>query len=355
MGSFSHVSVLSPSPAMATITKVVKTLLSSSLAMVILMISGAIASLVPITTTTINANAVTGGGGGAKIYDCFTFNGEWDMLQIRVLTTGFMVEKYLVCESDHSFSGSPKPKHLELALASKKYPWLNQVADKFVIRGLTTISKSSWENEGNTRLLWRDMLHDLSATANGKRDGALFEGSEVTERDWVFLSDVDEIWKPHLALELLSPHFLDSTVRFPCEVHYYNYATRHASPMFGTVAGYRWAHYRSMPSSGFRESKGRVLQDRRSGCWHCSYCFGPTLDDAVVHVRNKLQTFSHLEYSGPPWTDTDHIKRHITDRVDLFDRGERFQAFADPDIDAPLIVYAVPGLAHLIRGFNHSK
>jgi len=346
MGSFGYVIV---SRALATVTATVTAIV------VLLLASGTTASLVPIATTTINANAAT--SGGVKIYDCFTFNGEWDMLQIRVLTTGFMVEKYLVCESDHSFSGSPKPKHLELALASKKYPWLNQVADKFVIRGLTTISGNSWENEGNTRLLWRDMLHDLSATAVSgdshfelnRRDGA------VTERDWVFLSDVDEIWKPHLALELLSPHFLDSTVRFPCEIHYYNYATHHASPMFGTVAGYRWAHYRSMPSSGFRESKGRVLQDRRSGCWHCSYCFGPTLDDAVVHVRNKLQTFSHLEYSGPPWTDTDHIKRHITDRVDLFDRGERFQAFADPDIDAPLIVYAVPGLAYLIRGFNHSK
>src|SRR3989338_6420000 len=138
MGSFSHVSVFAPPPPVATITQIVKTVLSTTLAMVILMISEAIATLVPITTTTINANAVTGGGGGAKIYDCFTFNGEWDMLQIRVLTTGFMVEKYLVCESDHSFSGSPKPKHLELALASKKYPWLNQVADKFVIRGLTT-------------------------------------------------------------------------------------------------------------------------------------------------------------------------------------------------------------------------
>ena len=272
----------------------------------------------------------------AKIYDCFTFNGEWDMLEIRVLTTSSLVEKYLVSESDHSFSGAPKPKHLEVALATKRYPWLNQVADKFVVRGLATISKDSWNNEGNTRLLWKEMLSELT----------------LDEQDWVFLGDVDEIWKPQLALELFSPHFTDSTIHFPCEIHYYNFATKHANGFFGVVTGYRWSQYRTLASSGFRQVKGKALKDHRSGCWHCSYCFGPTLDEAVTHVRNKLQTFSHREYSVPPWTNTDHIKKRIMDRTDLFDRGERFQTFPDLEIDAPLIVYALPHLRYLIKGFN---
>jgi len=306
-----------------------------SLVQIILLTSVCLLTTVAANTTLSTIH------GGVKIYDCFTFNGEWDMLQIRILTTSAMVEKYLVCESDHSFSGAPKPKYLELALASGEYPWLNQVAHKFIVRGLTAISQNSWENEDNTRMLWKDMLYTLS------------EYNNVSDRDWVFLSDVDEIWKPQLALEVLSPHFLESTIHFPCEIHYYNYATKHSNPMFGIVTGYRWSHYHALPHSGFREAKGTKLTDHRSGCWHCSYCFGPTLDDAVTIVRNKLQTFSHREYSGAPWTDTNHISSHIMARVDLFDRGEHFQVLTDQDIDAPLIIYTVPQLRYLIKGFQN--
>lgn len=46
---------------------------------------------------------------GGKIYDCFLFNNEIDLLRLRLLTLYDYVDYFVVCESATSFSGKPKP------------------------------------------------------------------------------------------------------------------------------------------------------------------------------------------------------------------------------------------------------
>jgi hypothetical protein len=44
-----------------------------------------------------------------KVFDAFTFNGEWVMLEIRVRTLDSVVDVFVICESNTTFSGRPKP------------------------------------------------------------------------------------------------------------------------------------------------------------------------------------------------------------------------------------------------------
>lgn len=43
------------------------------------------------------------------IYDCFTYNGEKDMLDIRMAVLDPYVDFFVICESRQTFSGKPKP------------------------------------------------------------------------------------------------------------------------------------------------------------------------------------------------------------------------------------------------------
>lgn len=48
--------------------------------------------------------------------------------------------------------------------------------------------------------------------------------------------------------------------------------------------------------------------------WHLSYCM------SAKEIQRKLLSFAHDEYSGPEWTNLEHIQRSITNGVDLFKR-----------------------------------
>ena len=47
------------------------------------------------------------------IYDCFMFNGELDMLEIRLNILDDHVDKFVLCESTQTFSGRPKPLYYQ--------------------------------------------------------------------------------------------------------------------------------------------------------------------------------------------------------------------------------------------------
>ena len=43
------------------------------------------------------------------IYDCFTFRDEFDMLEIRLRILDKVVDKFVICEADRTFTNQPKP------------------------------------------------------------------------------------------------------------------------------------------------------------------------------------------------------------------------------------------------------
>lgn len=58
--------------------------------------------------------------------------------------------------------------------------------------------------------------------------------------------------------------------------------------------------------------------------WHLTYFMSP------AQIQRKLVSFGHREYSRPPYTDMDHIKRAIALGRDLFDRPPAFEVVGVP-------------------------
>ena len=45
------------------------------------------------------------------IYDCFVFNDELELLEMRLMELYHIVDKFVLCEREHTFTGKPKPLH----------------------------------------------------------------------------------------------------------------------------------------------------------------------------------------------------------------------------------------------------
>jgi hypothetical protein len=67
-----------------------------------------------------------------------------------------------------------------------------------------------------------------------------------------------------------------------------------------------------------RHPEGRI----RRGGWHFSY-----LDD----IKYKIDSFSHVEYSKPPYNDQAHIDEMVANKQDLYGRQATFKVQEDLD------------------------
>lgn len=107
-----------------------------------------------------------------KIFDCFTFFNELDLLEIRLNELNEVVDYFVIAESEETFTGKSKPLFLE-----KNYERYAKFHSKIihVKIGRTASTLSSWDREHTQR-------------------NKLIEGLKTAEKDdIIILSDLDEV------------------------------------------------------------------------------------------------------------------------------------------------------------------
>ena len=82
-----------------------------------------------------------------KIYDCFTFYNEFDLLDLRIAEMYDHVDYMVLVEADHTFQN--EPKHFNFKHRMKEYEHL----DKLIYIGVEDMPLSSdpWVNERHQR------------------------------------------------------------------------------------------------------------------------------------------------------------------------------------------------------------
>lgn len=139
------------------------------------------------------------------VLDCFYYNGEKEVLQVRLETLNAFVDYFIICEYDLTFSGKPKPlyfqEHKDLfAKYNHKIIYHRPIFDK---EGKSIYDKNSWyhhasllsPNTGKGEHYWiREWIQKEALR-------------EVLEKgckpdDFIYISDVDEIWNPMMKLDM---------------------------------------------------------------------------------------------------------------------------------------------------------
>lgn len=126
--------------------------------------------------------------GLSRVYDCFSFYNELDMLEIRLNTLKDAVDYHVIAESPLTFRGQDKPLFFEQN--RERYA---QFADKII-----HVVVEDYDNPGKYHPAKVARDNDVWIREGGQRNGTLRGLERADPMDWVLVQDMDEIPRPEL-------------------------------------------------------------------------------------------------------------------------------------------------------------
>ena len=214
------------------------------------------------------------------IVDICTYNGEADLMEIRLNVLKDHVDKFIVVEFDKTFSGKNKPSYWERDKKRFKdfkieyhlydetfYEKYRELAEN----SPNTVGAEHWKREFMQKESIKDSLEIL----------------KLDDKDIVFIGDVDEVWNPQLSL--YAP-------KKPCKlgltVYSYWLNNRSSEAFYGTL----WARYGQIKDKCFNHLRSQpIYHDYVPGAgWHFTSMGG------YEEVKRKLSdSYTEESYWSP--------------------------------------------------------
>ena len=243
------------------------------------------------------------------IIDCFTFNNELDVLELRLRELGSIVDRFVLVEAAVSHTGLPKPLHFADNRA-RFAEW----ADRITHVALPNLPESAdpWVRE------------------NAQREAIAGHIGPVGDRDFVVVSDVDEIPRADtLASAVRRRDYVIMGLRL---AHFYlrlNYLQiRGRDPTYVWPVLARGNAFKRFGPQKLRDLRVGIERRHRAGTletgyaveenagWHFSYVG----DDA--HVLLKLKSFAHQELAHSDILEQFGVAGILERRLDIFGRPD---------------------------------
>lgn len=229
-----------------------------------------------------------------KVFDCFLFYNELDLLEKRLSILNPVVDYFVIVEASLTFSGNHKPLFFNqnqgrFAPFSAKIVYHHIDNDWIHFKSIDhmTPHDASVSHKHHGKPL--KSLHESCIREVYQRDSIFFPLSTLAcPDDIVLLSDLDEIPNPNAVNELKN-HFDVSTIYHFKQV-WFTYGLNYIVPLdwFGTRAfsycslmGKSIDHFR-YPTEDKNLQNGVIIEN---GGWHLSYLGGK---DAIANKLNAL-------------------------------------------------------------------
>lgn len=276
-----------------------------------------------------------------KIYDCFLFFNELDLLDIRLHILNSIVDYFILVEAKKTHSGKNKILYYEknkelfkdfqnkiihividfprysttlyrLSLLRnyiiKKIKYFMNKSHKirkiksFIVKRIKILSKISKINAIISPAMKRD-----SYQRNAVMKGLV----NVRNEDIILISDIDEIPRPEKILENLGEF---ESLAFQQKLYYFYINCLQNQLWSGTILT-TGRHLRNKTPQSLRLRREEVKQIPDGG-WHFSYIGG------IERIITKLKSFAHTECNKKEYTNPAYIAQKIKNGKDLFDRNE---------------------------------
>jgi beta-1,4-mannosyl-glycoprotein beta-1,4-N-acetylglucosaminyltransferase len=285
-----------------------------------------------------------------KVYDCFLFFNELDILELRLEILNDFVDKFVIVESTVTFSGKEKPlffnenKDKFSKFADKiihvivddtpedfiNLPYINIPSDdRDVIKNKILKYVETSEGWGRHEKQWGRETYQREAMFYGLTD--------CKDDDIVLLSDLDEIPNP-IALEKIKNKLNSDVFNFNQTSYYY---------FLNLVKEYDWSGPKCLSWKNLKELSINLIRQNKyttvtikEGGWHFSFMGGEE------RVKIKIDAYSHQEYNN------DHIisniENNIENNIDPFFRSRLIKI----DIDSSYPEYILNNLQkyqHMIK------
>ena len=248
-----------------------------------------------------------------KIIDSFIFYNEIDLLFYRLSILDEYVDKFILVESTHTFSGHPKPLfynenkarfekfnnkiiHVIVDDIPYKYPRIDYKLNQ------------QWENEYHQRNCIKRGLDTIIHILN--------------DDDIILTSDVDEIPNPQILLNCKNNVFVFNNSylnRLALDMYYYNLYYRIGEG--SNWHGIKLLTFKTYKNIGLTFQQMRVWEHTHNvpviekGGWHLSY-FGD-----IQFIINKIASYSHQEYNNKNYLDKNILETKIKNGVNLLNNS----------------------------------
>lgn len=205
------------------------------------------------------------------IYDCFTFNGEYDLLEIRLNVLGNVVDYFVIVEGTETFSGKWKPLYWSERDTDRFAEWEDKVI-YVVVQG--------YRDDEVDNLITDEFNLDLPFFRAFYQKECIRKGlAEAKDEDVIYYGDIDEIW---------TPQTVDDKVYNLEQLNYCYYLNNRSSEKWvGTIVG-KWGTVKTKTFKHWRATHTNVLPN---GGWHFTSMGG------VESVRRKLDSYDHQEFN----------------------------------------------------------
>ena len=249
-----------------------------------------------------------------KIFDCFTFNNEINLLKFRLEFLYEHVEKFLISEANITFSGNPKPFNF-LERRSDFSRWMSKIEYLPFTPTVADLNFEKPESYDPNNAAWK--------VENTQRDFLFTPLSALNDDSLIIVTDVDEIWNP-TALRVLKPsNFI--AARLEMSFYYFFMNCKGVGP-----GNSSWAYpfcilptvMKKEESAGFSRirTKAQLPLIPNAG-WHFSYLGG------VQAIIEKIESFSHQELNNEKTKNSVNIEKCIRLGIDPFDRRDHSWKF----------------------------
>ncbi|WP_175426530.1 tetratricopeptide repeat protein [Azospirillum brasilense] len=272
-----------------------------------------------VTTLTDTPPPAAPPPGGRRIYDCFQFYNELDLLEVRLAELDAVVDRFVLVEATFTHAGDPKPLHY-----AENRARFAAYADKIIHVVVD-------DDPGG--FAWQREAHQRDAIIRG------LEGCDPT--DMIIVSDADEILRPWV-MERLRREPDDGRSLFAPHLDIFLYfLDRKAPDPWVSVAAAPWELIRRIGANRARYltklGHGRVVPDAG---WHFTWMGG------IERFRAKLQAFAHREMIA----DFDQDPAANRERLDRFYATGRFDGGAVPGMWTSLAPVPIDaGFPRMIR------
>ena len=237
-----------------------------------------------------------------NFFDCFMYNNEELLLDIRLSILSKYIKKFILVESLVDHQGNAKKNSFQIE-NFKKYK------DKIIhlkIESFPEKLNGTWEREN----FQRNFISN--ATEN------------LLDDDYIIISDVDEI--PNLRNYKYSEKFKFTVFQQSNFCFKFNMKNMTFPNWYGSklckkkyLKSPQWLRNQKVKKRFFFEFykiKWNIVQN---GGWHFSFLMNPH------QIISKIKSFAHDEFNKSEFLEINEIKKKITSGIDLFNRDQKYQ------------------------------
>jgi hypothetical protein len=253
-------------------------------------------------------SAITDYRKSIHVYDAFIFFNELELLEIRLNILDPYVDYFVIVESTTTFSGKEKPlvfqenKDRFAAFAHKiKHLVIDDTpASRSVLENrLSTLSGVEYniahETLTNTNV---PKGHDMWLREFYQRESIKKALTGLRDTDFVFVSDIDEIWNPEVTIDYRK----DCIHKLRQRVYSY-YLNNHSSEPWAGTFGTVYKNIRSRCLGDMRDAAKTTYMYVENGGWHF------TNQGGAARIATKIDAYSHQEFN------TDKVKNNLEKNI----------------------------------------